>query len=66
MLRELAWDHGVLAICIGGFYCISLQVILLAGCLVGGFIYQLMDLILCCCNGGYNVVKHSYFVLGIN
>ena len=39
---------------------------LLAICLVGGLRYQFMDFILCCCNGDYNVVKHSYFVLGIN
>ena len=32
MLRELAWDHDVRAICICGFYCKSLQVILLASC----------------------------------
>ena len=66
MLRELSWGHDVLAICICGFYCKGLQVILLASCLVGGLSYQLMDLILCCCTGGYNVVKHSYFVLGIS
>ena len=45
MLRELAWGHDVLAICICGFYCKSLQVILLAGCLVGGLSYRLMDFI---------------------
>ena len=32
ILRELAWDHDALAICICGFYCKSLQVILLASC----------------------------------
>ena len=66
MLKELALDHDVRAICICGFYRKSLQVILLASCLVGGLRFQFMDFILCCCNGGYKVVKHSYFVYGVN